>query len=525
MSRSQVKIRWWPLVLLLLLAAFVLIWNWVIRDVQRQEKHIWAASIFVVTYLLSLLWILVFSRLRRWIKLVVAGILLGLVAVISVLFRVREVSGDFVPIVEWRWREHTLPKETEPASETEASGSVPFGGPQFWAENLTYPQFLGPRRNAKVTGPNLFRDWEARKPELVWRQSIGAGWSGFAVKGRFAVTQEQRGNSEWVTAYDLLTGKRLWRHTDTARYETFLGGVGPRATPTIAGEHVYTLGATGILNCFDLSTGNRVWTKDIVKNNSSSVPDWGFSGSPLVMPETVIVCAGGSDNRSLVAYDRDSGDFAWGMGSEQAHYSSPLLCTLVGVPQVLIFNALGVASHNPENGNVYWRYPWRRGHPHVAMPVVLPHDRILVSSGYGTGSELLKINQDLEGKFSASRIWKTLRLKAKFTNVVYDEGFIYGLDDGVMVCLDAANGKLRWKRGRYGHGQVILVGNLLLVTSEYGEVVLLEPNPQESRELARFTALEGKSWNPPALAGEYLLVRNHREAACYRLPVMDEEAQ
>jgi outer membrane protein assembly factor BamB len=176
-------------------------------------------------------------------------------------------------------------------------------------------------------------------------------------------------------------------------------------------------------------------------------------------------------------------------------------------------------AHDVVSGKVLWDYPWPGGHPHIAIPVILPGDRVLVTSGYGTGSELLQIKKDADDKWSATRIWKSIRLKAKFTNVVYRDGFIYGLDDGILVCLDAADGSLRWKEGRYGHGQVILTGSLLLVSDEGGDIVLVEPVPAEPRELTRFTALHGKTWNPPALAGEYLVVRNDKEAACYRLPI------
>jgi outer membrane protein assembly factor BamB len=243
-----------------------------------------------------------------------------------------------------------------------------------------------------------------------------------------------------------------------------------------------------------------------------------MSGSPLVIDHMVVVNAGGPNDRSLVAYDATTGEFVWGGGNAGADYSSPLPATLAGVRQILIFNSR-VAAHDVASGKVLWEYPWPGGHPHIAVPVILPEDRVLISSGYGTGSELLQIKMDADGKWSASRVWKSIRLKAKFTNVVYRDGFIYGLDDGILVCLDASDGSLKWKEGRYGHGQVILSGALLLVTDEGGDMVLVEPVPQEHRELTRFTALHGKTWNPPALAGEYLVVRNDKEAACYRLPI------
>ena len=153
------------------------------------------------------------------------------------------------------------------------------------------------------------------------------------------------------------------------------------------------------------------------------------------------------------------------------------------------------------------------------MPVVDPEDRLLVSSGYGVGSELLQIRKDSGGAFSPCRIWKSTRLKAKFTNLVCREGFVSGLDDGIMVSLDSSNGERRWNEGRYGHGQGILAGEVPLVTAESGEVILLDPHPAASRELTRFTALKGKTWNPPALAGQYLLMRNQKDAASYRLPL------
>ena len=244
-----------------------------------------------------------------------------------------------------------------------------------------------------------------------------------------------------------------------------------------------------------------------------------MSGSPLVSDKLVIVSPGGHKDRSLVAYEKLTGKFVWGGGTEGAGYSSPCLATIGRAQQVLIFNSGNLAAHDPQTGKVLWKFPWPGGHPHVAMPVVAPNDRVLVSSGYGTGSALLQIQRDGAGEWTASKLWKTIRLKAKFTNLILLDGYIYGLDDGILVCLDLATGELKWKEGRYGHGQEILAGKLLLLMAENGEVLLLEPVPDEPRVLARFPALRGKTWNPHALAGPYLLVRNDVEAACYRLPL------
>jgi outer membrane protein assembly factor BamB len=323
--------------------------------------------------------------------------------------------------------------------------------------------------------------------------------------------------------YDLLTGAPIWSYAYRAHYQSPLAGEGPRATPTVASSRVYALGAAGILNCLDLETGKLVWSKDIIRDNGAKLNEWGASCSPLLVEDLLIVSAGGHDHRSLVAYRAATGDFVWANGSDGAGYSSACLVTLASVPQIVIFNSAGVSAHDPVTGTNLWKYPWPTGHPHVCMPIVIPDDCLLVSSGYGIGSELLRIQANAEGKLAPKRVWKSTRLKAKFTNLVYRDGYIYGLDDGVMACLDAASGEQKWKGDRYGHGQEILVGDLLLVTAESGEVILLDPNPKEPRELTRFSALNGKTWNPPALAGQYLVVRNDKEAACYRLTVVQPE--
>jgi outer membrane protein assembly factor BamB len=389
-----------------------------------------------------------------------------------------------------------------------------------------FPQFLGPHRNATLPdGPALSRDWKTRPPVKLWRQPIGAGWSGFAIAGERAVTQEQRGEEELVVCYELRTGRPLWSHADTARYFTTLAGEGPRATPGISGDKVVTLGSTGILNCLDLATGRVIWNRNIIAENQSSVPEWGVAGSPLVLDGLVIVEPGGKNGRSLVACRLTNGEFVWGGGDDAAGYSSPVTAVIGGTSQVLIFNKHAIFGHNAATGEVLWQYPWDPHQPHVAVPVVVDGDRVLVSSGYGVGSELLKITRDNSGRFSAARLWKTNRLKAKFNNVVIRDGYVYGLDDGVLCCLDLSTGGLKWKDGRYGHGQFLLVRDVLLITAENGEVALVDPVPTERRELARFRALDGKTWNPPALVGDLLLLRNDQEAACYRLPRPTEQTR
>lgn len=500
--------RWWPVPLILGAAAVALGWVWMFHGPSRQHRYIATLEVLFGLLVALLVWLVFASRLPRRLRLGVTGSVIGLIAAGAATLEIRGVSGDLVPILAWRWssRAPALPTDTIPAP---TPASRPRGD---------YPQFLGPHRNGTVDGPRLARDWKAQPPVELWRHPVGLAWSGFAVAGPFAVTQEQRGEKECVVCYDVLSGRTLWVHEDTARYATTIAGEGPRATPTIAGRRVLTQGATGLLNCLDLATGARLWSKDIVAESGREMPTWGVAGSPLVVGSRVFIHAGGTNERSRVALDLDTGRFVWGAGSGGMDYSSPALARLAGREQVLIFTGSGVVAHALEDGRILWRHPWRGGHPHVTVPLVLPGDRVAISSGYGTGCEVIEIAV-VNGAWTVRPVWKSIRLKSKFANLLHHGGFIYGLDDGILVCLDAADGALKWKEGRYGHGQLILAGDLLLVMAEAGDVILIDPTPEGLRELSRLPVFRAKTWNPPALAGDLLLVRNDQEAACFRLPV------
>ena len=509
-SDPRRKIRWWPLAAILALAVCALLFIWYSSAGHRQDRVMQTALVLVVCFVLILLWVSFLSRLAVKIRLIVLGAVVLCLLCAAVLFRVRGFSGDLAPIVEWRWSRGISPQQLHTTS----------GGKHEASEGAAhdYPQFLGPNRNATLNGIRIASNWSERPPRLLWRQSIGAGWSAFAVVGDSAITQEQQGEQELVVCYDLKTGQVRWRHAENTKYESTLAGIGPRATPTIVQGRVYTLGATGRLNCLDFDTGKQIWSKDIVADNHAERAPWGVSGSPLILGELVVVSAGGPDNRSLVAYHKDTGERVWSGGSAPTGYSSPQITTLAGRRQILIFNRRQVAGHDPDTGQMLWQHPWPITEC-VAQPLPLPGGRLFVSSGYGIGCKLFQVECDEKDGCRVSTIWETPRLKAKFTNVVHRDGYIYGLDDGVLVCLHPATGQRQWKRGRYGHGQLILVGDLLLVQAESGEVVLVEADAVRHRELARFPALDGKTWNNPALAGLYLLVRNDREAACYELPL------
>ncbi len=507
--KEQPSIRLWPLYIIAAAVVIALLAIWLPESLNRQMQVLPTMGAFIMAVIFALLWLLFLSRLAWGPRLRYFGAVVLVIGLCAGSFRYKGLSGDFVPIFIWRW------------SDPDAVSAIDGGGVTA-IQARDWPQFLGPDRNGQLGGVSLERDWVQHPPREVWRRPVGASWSSFAIAGGRAITQEQHGTDEQVVCYDLASGRKLWSHTDSARYESGMGGVGPRATPTIDGDQVFALGATGILNVLDLTSGQALWTQNIAEHNNAQIPMFGFSGSPLIIDDLVVVSAGGPDGRSLVAYHRKSGEFAWGSGDDQAGYSSPRLATIAGREQILVFNENkhAVVAHDPQNGAVLWRRAWEHGRVQcIANPLVLPGDQVLASTGYGAGAELYQISAAPDGSLNSETLWQSKRLKAKFSNMVYRDGFVYGLDDGILVCLDPQNGKRRWKKGRYGHGQLILVDDVLLIMSEKGDVVLVEASPERHNELARITAFDEKTWNPHAFAAPYLLVRTDSEAICYALPL------
>lgn len=518
-AASSRRVRW-PLAIGILALGGALIGVLQLPDLFKTEAERYLATVgaslltggalvFWTVFLTGL------SRQARW-RLIFGGVTL-LVTLIA-LVRIDEVSGNMMPRLAWRWSAKPDENLVEQPRRTQSLEPVDLTA----TSEHDFPQFLGSRRDAQLSGPKLARDWKQDPPRERWRQPIGAGWSGFAVVGDFVVTQEQRGPQEMVTCYELTTGSPRWSHADAARFSSTIAGDGPRATPTIDRGYVYALGASGNLVCLDGFTGNVLWQRDILYENMAKLPQWGMSCSPLVIENRVIVGAGGPNGHSLVAYDCDTGQPVWHAGEGRASYASPVLATLADTPQILVVNQESIAAHAPDDGRLLWEFPWPGGEPKVPNAVPVGPDQVFIAAGYGLGCKLLQLHRGDDGAIAVDPkpVWQNRLLKPKFTNVVVHRGAVYGLDDGrALVCLNVADGKRRWRGNRYGHGQLLLVGDLLLVQSEAGEIALVEATPERFHELTRFQALEGKTWNTPALAGQLLLVRNATEAACYELPL------
>lgn len=512
--------------LLLLLAG---VWLWLGDPGDEGMRNAFTFVLLVLAASAGWLWFVLASAHPGRRRLLVAlGVPLVLV-VLGLLVEVRGFSGAMVPNLGWRLA-GDAPVPVAAAEAAPRAIDLATTGPR------DFPGFLGAERDAEVRGVELATDWDARPPQVLWRRPVGEGWSGFAVVNGFAVTLEQRGDQEVCAAYELATGEPVWTWSSSGRFENFLGGPGPRSTPTIANGRVVGLGALGLLFCLDGATGELVWKRDLLADHGVTPAMetanvlYGRSSSPLVFDDVVVVPAGGDASTrmaGLVACDAATGAVRWESPPRQISFASPALVELAGRRQILCVNEDTVTGHDPADGAILWEHAWpgrTSGNASVSQARVVGERRVFVSKGYGVGAALLELTHRDDGTFDVAPVWRDRRaLRTKLTNVAIREGHVYGLSDGRLECVALATGERVWKDGNYGHGQLLLVGDVLLITSEEGELVLVAATPERENEvLARMPVLDGQTWNNPALYGDVLLMRNASEMAALRLPLSGE---
>lgn len=410
------------------------------------------------------------------------------------------------------------PHETPPADDaTPAPAPIASSGPSP-ATPSPWPGFRGAARNGIVRGISVDTRWDVTPPTELWRRRVGPGWSSFAVGGGRLYTQEQRGDDEIVACYDVATGEPVWMHSDAVRFYESNGGAGPRATPTLAGGRVYAFGATGILNALDATTGARAWSRDVAADVDRDVPGWGFSSSPLVVDDLVIIAASGT----LAAYDAATGEPRWRGPTEPGSYSSPHLLQSGGVDHVVLVTAAGALALRATDGVLLWRHEWESAGAPVVQPAVIDAGELLTTSSAmtgGIGLRRLTIAKTGEAWTAVDR-WTSNGLKPYFNDFVLHGGHAYGFDGNILSSIDLLDGHRNWKGGRYGNGQLVLLADqdLLLVVSEDGDLALVGATPAGYTEHARIPILNGKTWNHPVVVGDLLLVRNGEEMAAFRLP-------
>ncbi|KAF0180072.1 MAG: WD40 repeat-like protein [Limisphaerales bacterium] len=430
-----------------------------------------------------------------------------------------EMQGRPIPIPTWQTTDYARLEKAR----SEKAGSAPAKATPAEAKAKSPPywtDFRGPNRDGHYTEQPINVDWAKSPPKLLWKQPVGGGYASFVVAEGLAFTIEQRRELEAVTAYEVETGREVWAHSYPAHFQEWMGGEGPRATPTWHEGRLYSLGGTGQFRCLEAATGKLLWQHDLFAENSCLNLFFAVAASPLIVDDKVLVLAGdpqGRDGRMLIAYDKVSGAPVWKEMQDKAAYSSPMLVTLAGERQLLVHSAGHLLGVSPADGKALWRFPWRVEFDNtIAQPIVTGTNRLVLSAGYGTGAVGLELNRADSG-FAVKELWRNKFLKNKFTSSVLHNGHLYGLDEDILVCLDATTGERRWKDGRYGYGQLLLASGHLVILCGDGDLALVQALPDRHVEVARIPAIKGKTWNHPAIAGGKLLVRNAIEMACFDL--------
>ena len=425
-------------------------------------------------------------------------------------------------LLEKQRQEQAAQAQTQPStSPTPAPSASPAASPsetvaaaQPAPTRNYWTNFRGPKRDGKYDETTISTNWPAKGLPLIWKQPVGVGHSSFVVADGKAYTIEQRRDQEVVAAYDLGTGRELWTQKWSAEYSDSTGD-GPRSTPTWDQGRLYALGATGELRCLDANTGAVIWGKNILSDNRASNLPWAMAASPLIVDDKVIVLPGGANGKSVVAYNKMTGAPVWTVLDDQQAYVSPMLVELAGRRQIVVVSSFRVVGLTPENGSLLWSYKWDTDNGiNVSQPIMVDKNRFFISSGYGKGAALVEVKGS-GNSYMASTVWENKNMKNKFNSSVLYNGYIYGLDEGILVCLDVNTGERKWKEGRYGYGQIILAGSHLIVTSDQGGVALVKASPDKYTEVARFLAVQGQTWNYPAIADGRLLVRNSNEMAAF----------
>ncbi len=454
---------------------------------------------------------------------ILAALLLSVAWGSFAFVRVDGFDGDYYAEFAWRWsprHEDTLPELNVSAfpiapvpSDAQAATDVNASSADSWS------QYRGPDGNGATDEQIAPMDWVKNPPKELWRIAIGPGWGSFSYNNGRLFTQEQRGEKEHITCYSATDGAPVWTHADEARFTEVVSGAGPRSTPSTAGGFVYALGGSGLLTCLNEENGSLVWQRNLVSEMKAPIPMWGFSGSPLIIGDKLIIFAGGTESNGLVALDCLTGKTIWGVASSEMNYTTARLMTLCDQKLIVFCDSRGVHAIDPDSGSSVWTFKpslWKG--PAMVDPQQFSPTGLIVGLGDGVGTARLEVSRKNE-TWSIEESWTTTKLRPSFNDAVVLDDAVYGFNQAVFSSVSLTNGNRNWQGGRYGFGQAVLLRNAkqIIVAAENGDAVLLQATPEKLTELARMPVLNDKTWNHPVVVSGKLFLRNGKSAVCLQL--------
>lgn len=384
-----------------------------------------------------------------------------------------------------------------------------------------WPQFRGPDRDGAVPGRATLAQFPSSGPELVWDRAVGAGFSAPAVARGRLVLFHRRGGEELVEALRVTDGETVWKFSyDTTYRDDFGFDNGPRATPVIDGDRVYTFGAQGVLHCLDFESGRKIWRVDTHEEFNVRKGFFGAASTPLAVGRRVLANVGGAGGAGIVALDASTGKTLWKATSHAASYSSPVASRLDGRTLAVFFTREGLAALDPENGEVIYQKRWRaRSNTTVnaATPIVMD-DIVFLSASYGTGSIAMRLSDGMiEELWSGEDI-----IDNHYSSCVRHGRTIFGFHGRQEYgqrfrAADLSSGKVLWSSDRIRPGSVSRVGDSLLLLLETGELLLASTSRAKFEVLSRAQILAGETRAFPAIADGLLFARDRDTLVCARL--------
>ncbi len=387
-----------------------------------------------------------------------------------------------------------------------------------------WPQFGGPGRNFHAATTGLSTDWPEAGPAKLWMRKLGDGYSGVVVADGTIYTMYRKGDRESVIAMDAGSGETTWELVYAANLSSKMDksfGSGPRSTPAIAGDRLFTVGIMGMLNCIDRASGKVVWSHDLMKEYQATQLYWGYSSSPLVHENLVIVPVG-STGRGIVAFNQSDGSVVWKTGSDPNAYSSPTLLTIDGATQIVSVHARGLTGLNPADGKVLWRFKHKTDYDvNAAIPVVYDGNSLFYASAYGTGSRALKIDTSGQ-RVKATQLWKQRKMNLHFGSAIELDGHVYGSsgDNGPVffACVNLTDGSIVFKDRNIGKSQLLLADGKLIMLDEDGNLAIATATPEGVTVHAKAKILERVAWTSPTLVDKTLYVRDKKVIMALTLP-------
>jgi len=403
-------------------------------------------------------------------------------------------------------------------SKEDSTKSQPIiNNPVSLRENSTqWNQYRGPNRDGHIPAQGVAINWK-EKPSILWKVPAGAGHSSVLIGEQTIFTLEQSGDRETLFARNLSNGKEKWKLAQQTKWDDMMSGTGPRSTPTLLDGKLYTLFSNGVLCRVNAKSGKLEWKTKTV-DPDYEFPEWGISCSPLIWNELIILNLGG-EKGAVRAYSINDGKLAWESDlSGKGVYISSSILKLLGENHLLAAVEGKIAGLNPKNGKTLWEKPWKifLNNAQIAQPIALSKNSFLLAAGYGKGAECWNLSKGANNEYLIETTWKSKNLKAKFSNPVLKDGYLYGLSENLLVCLEAKTGDLKWRGKKYGYGRILVSEDKLLVLGNTGILSVVEADPNKFRELfSEQTLSNARCWNGPAFADGYFVAMNGEELACF----------